>query len=323
MPRQIIEHTGSSELTSLCERYDIQWQWDSFVQTIALKGKVTDAKLMIGSDTVFTNEQVILLNKPVMMRDSEIIVPGDFELKVFNILKKKSEDKKGRVPVRIKDIIIDAGHGGKDPGAIGRTGIKEKDVVLDISMRLYKELKARGYNVHLTRKDDTFISLAKRTEIASNLNADLFISVHANANTTRSVHGLEIYTLKDLDALEMNEAQRKDNHRLLFNNLEMDRKNNNLNRIVADLLYTHKQTESTRLAPFMADNTSKYIRARNRGMKKARFFVLRNTLIPAVLVEVGYLTNPREERLLMNNQYRHKIAQGIVKSITEYIDGEN
>lgn len=310
------------ELTGLCLRNNIEWQWDSFSHTVTLKGKDEDAKVIVGSNTAFIGEQAIVLSRPVIMEDSQIIVPADFESLVLNIIKRKIDRVTAQPRQGVREIIIDPGHGGKDPGAIGKSGLQEKNVVLDISKRLYKELKARGFKVSLTRDDDTFISLQNRTEIASQTNADLFISIHANSNTTRSVYGLEIYTLKNLDVLEKNEAQRNENHNRLFKELNMDSSNPDVAIIISDMLYSHKQEESELLAPYIAKSTSRYINARNRGAKTARFFVLRNTLIPAVLVEVGYISNPKEENLLSTGEYRQKIALGIAKSIVEFIHGE-
>lgn len=319
---QIIAIPRSDELKTICQRHDIAWVWDGLSQVVTLKGAQEHAKVLIGSDTVFVGEQVVLLTEPVGMDESVIVIPPDFERRVIDLLKEAEADEDIRLPTRIKEIILDAGHGGKDPGAIGKSGVYEKDVVLDITKRLYKVLKNEGYKVILTRKDDTFISLQKRTEIASQNNADLFISVHANSNPSRGIHGLEVYSLRDLDVLEKNEEQRKNNHLMCFKHLTMKQDNNELKGILADMMYVHKQKETKSLAPYVAKKTSRYIRTKNRGEKKARFYVLRNTLIPALLVEVGYLTNPKEEKLLKTGAYRQKIALGLAESITEYINGE-
>ena len=123
----------------------------------------------------------------------------------------------------MREIIIDAGHGGKDPGALGRGNIKEKNIVLDIAQRLKKILKGRGIKVKMTRDRDNFVSLQKRTEIASRSKADLFISIHANSSPTRSVYGLEVFDAKHLNAKDKKEAQRKTNRRLMFGGLAMKR----------------------------------------------------------------------------------------------------
>ena len=121
-------------------------------------------------------------------------------------------------PLRPIVVVIDPGHGGKDPGAIGRSGVQEKKIVLDISKRLKKILLNRGYKVKMTREKDEFISLQGRTEIASKSMADLFVSVHANSSPVRSVHGLEVYAAEYLDFKSRNEEQRKKNQNLIQGN---------------------------------------------------------------------------------------------------------
>lgn len=223
--------------------------------------------------------------------------------------------------MQVREIIIDAGHGGKDPGAIGRFGEQEKKIVLDISMRLKKILQNKGIKVKMTRARDEFISLQKRTEIASRSKADLFVSVHANSSPVRSVHGLEVYTAKYLGFKERNAEQRKTNQRLMFNHLSMKRGASGVEKIVSDMLYVHKQAKAETLAKQLAKKTAKRIKTKNRGKKESQFYVVKNTLIPAILIEVGFLSNPKESKLLQTSTYRQRVARGIAESILEYAHG--
>jgi len=246
------------------------------------------------------------------------------------ILERKAVPTKriGRVPVKIdrrsykykkiSKVVIDAGHGGKDPGATGRTGLKEKIVVLDIARRLKKILENQGIEVVMTRSKDKFITLQQRTEIASSSKSDLFVSVHANSSPARSVYGIEIYTLKQLGFLEKNEEQRKENYRKMYGSLSMNKKDKELQSIVTDMMDTNKQAESLELASRVANKMVRILKTKNRGLKKSRFFVLRNTIVPAVLVEVGFLSNPKEEKLLKTKAYRQKVANGLARGILEY-----
>ncbi len=220
---------------------------------------------------------------------------------------------------KIQQIVIDPGHGGKDPGAIGVKGLQEKGVVLDIAKRLKKILEHDGVQVKMTRETDEFISLPERTQFASRTKADLFISIHANSSPARSICGMEVFSLSDLGSWERNEVQRKENQRILFNRLAMKAMPAQVQDIVEDMLYCHKQTESDILALKVIDKTTKLAKTKNRGLKYSRFFVLRNTLVPAVLVEVGFLTNPKEEALLNTGAYRQKIADGLAASLLDYI----
>ena len=307
-----------NSLKDLCDKNGIEWQWDSVSQVVTLNYQGLQAKAMAGSNLVIINNEQIFLSMPLKRKRDVIFVPPDFEPRVIERLKGLSYDYGVK---KFKLIMIDPGHGGKDPGAIGKSGLQEKEAVLDIAQRLKKLLEAAGVKVMMTRKDDTFISLQERTEIASRSRADLFISIHANASPVRSVHGVEAYCLKDLGTLEKNEAQRRMNHRLMFQNLSMKKGSLSLEDIVADMLYTHKQSVSPSLAVNLVDRVAQRAKTQDRGEKQSRFFVLRNTLIPAVLVEIGFVTNPKEGRLLKTSDYRQKIAEGLANGILGYGDG--
>ena len=224
--------------------------------------------------------------------------------------------------VKVHEIILDAGHGGKDPGALAPVGLREKDVVLDIAQRLAEILKDRGVKVIMTRANDVFISLQSRTEIASQSKADLFLSIHANSSPTHSVAGVEVFSLKDLGYVEKNEVQRKTNSELMFQTLAMKQGSRDLENILEDLLYSHKQAQSLSLAKTLSETVSQEANTENRGSKTSHFYVLRNTLIPAVLVEIGFLTHPREGKLLQTSAYRQKIAEGLARGILLY-DSQN
>ena len=315
-------------LKDLCERYSVPWQWDHISQTVDLKIEGTSVRLLAGSNILLLGKEQIKLNAPVTIDQSSVMLPHDFKIKVMDRFPKLFSakaparvTKAPRVFRKLREVVIDAGHGGKDPGALGVMGMQEKTVVLDIARRLKKLLEAAGVKVTMTRKDDTFFSLPERTAIASRSRADLFISIHANSSPVRSVHGVEVYCLKDLGTLEKNEAQRQANHKLMFKNLAMKKGSVNLDDIVADMLYTHKQSVSPALAANLVERVAQTAKTRDRGEKQSRFFVLRNTLIPAVLAEIGFVTNPREGRLLKTDDYRQKIAEGLAKGILGYGDG--
>ena len=175
----------------------------------------------------------------------------------------------------------------------------------------------------MTRKDDTFISLGRRTEIASENKADLFVSIHANANNKRVVNGFEVYTLRNLSSRDRLEDQRVENLKTTLKKSEAKTDDPYVEKIVEGLLYYKKQAESERLARLLARDTTLYVNAKNNGQKESRFFVLRNTLVPAILIETGYLSNPREEKLLSSSSYRQKIARGIVTSLMDYMNGKD
>lgn len=308
---------GQIYLKDFCDRRAIPWKWDSLSQTVILRTADSEARVLIGSNIFLLGTTPVSLSAPVALRRSSVIVPSDFPQKLIGVQRREAAREPSGA-AWIREIVLDAGHGGKDPGALGLNGTREKNIVLDITQRLKKILEKRGIKVVMTRASDEFISLQERTEIASRSKADLFVSVHANSSPVRSVCGIEVFVLKDLDSLEKNEAQRRANHELMFKNLAMKQNPSRVEEIVADMLYTYKQGISGSLASSVAAKTAKHAKTPNRGFKRARFFVLRNTLIPAVLAEVGFLSNPKEEKLLNTGSYRQKLAEGLAKGILEY-----
>jgi len=306
--------TSYIPLKHICENYGIDWSFDSVSQVITMNKGGVEAKALVGSETVIVNGRQVSLSSPVARRDNLIVVPPDFNARVVS-------DFVAAKPVvsnKYRKIIIDPGHGGKDPGATGYSGTREKDVVLDIARRLRDDLQRNGFKVQMTRSSDNFISLEKRTEIASRSGADLFISIHANASASRNARGIEIYTLRHLSYQEKNEPQRQRNYWLMYDTLNMDKNDAAVKGIVEDMMFTHKVPEAVALADYIRHDLSAATSTEDRGMKKAGFFVLRNTLIPAILIETGFLTNPQEERLLQSSAYRQKIADGVAESILRY-----
>ena len=301
-------------LQELCDRYAVSWQLDPMTQVVTLIKGSARAKALVESNVVVFNDNKISLSAPLKKVQGTIIVPGDFKRKVIDLLLQST----AYTLKKFKEIVIDPGHGGKDPGARGRAGTQEKTIVLDIAQRLRRDLEDKGIKIIMTRSKDEFVSLEKRTEIASQAKADLFVSIHANASRMRNAHGMEIFYLRELDSSEKNEDQVKENKKILFKQYAMSRNSSDLENILSDMLYSYKRSESQALANYVTQRASGGAHTLNRGSKTAGFFVLRNTLIPAILVEVGFLSNPNEERLLKSIDYRQKIADGLARSILDY-----
>ncbi len=225
---------------------------------------------------------------------------------------------------RIETIVIDAGHGGKDPGAIGQKGLKEKDVVLDVAMKLGRLLEERhGIKVIYTRQNDTFIPLNDRTDIANSKGADLFISIHANANKKRSARGIETYILNWTNDDESIKVAARENN-ISISKMKLLR--GSLQMILDDLARSHKKKESVRLARTMQDSMvhrlkDRYRNTKDLGVKQALFYVLLGAEMPSALVEISFISNIEEERLLSSKSYRKMISEGIAKGIGSYING--
>ena len=219
-------------------------------------------------------------------------------------------------PLRL--IVLDAGHGGHDPGATGAGGLKEKDVVLDVTKRLARILEAGGgIKVSLSRTGDYFIPLKERTSFANGLRADLFVSIHANAHRVSASEGVETYFLSS-EATD-NEARAV----AAFENgviaLEPNRpKEDILKSILWDMAQSEFQEESSHLAEILQDSLARSLRLQNRGVKQAAFYVLGGAAMPAVLVEVGFVTNPKEERRLSDEGYREQVARAVATGLIDY-----
>lgn len=305
----------AASFKELCRLNNVKWKYDSVVHVVSLTRDGAKAQASIGSRIVIMDgHERIYLSQPIERVNNVIIVPPDFKKKVIDQLGKRKEVGMKR----FERVIIDAGHGGKDPGAIGRDGLAEKIVVLDIAKGAKRYLEQRGVKVVMTRDKDEFISLRKRTELASLAKADLFLSIHANSYSSRGAHGMEVFYLRDWAWQKNPDNQLHRNIQIMSENLSMKKDSPILKDIISDMMYAHKQSESKKLASYTAGEMSKTIGARNRGSKSSGFYVLRNTFIPAILIEVGFLSNTREAKLLKKSSYRKRIAQAIAQSILNY-----
>jgi N-acetylmuramoyl-L-alanine amidase len=224
-----------------------------------------------------------------------------------------------------KRVVIDPGHGGHDPGAIGPKKLFEKDVVLDIALRLQKILsRDPNLDVYLTRDTDVFIPLEQRTAIANSKNADLFVSIHANASLQRDAKGFETYFLNWTNDKEAMKVAARENQISLKKMQKMQEGRDVLNVMLSDLKRDNKRDESMALAhsiqDTLADTLQKnYSHSVDLGVKWAPFYVLFGAQMPSVLVEVSFISNPLEEKLLSRDNYRDVLAKSIASGITKYV----
>ncbi len=221
-------------------------------------------------------------------------------------------------------IVIDPGHGGHDPGAVGPKKLYEKDVVLDIALKLKKILKNNPMNeVFLTRETDIYLPLEERTAIANKKKADLFISIHANASPNRAARGIETYLLNWTDDEEAMKVAARENKISLNKMRAMKKQFDILETIKTDLMRENKRDESVKLANYiqraMISNVNgKYKDIIDHGVKQAMFYVLLGANMPSILAEVSFISNPHEENLLSNETYREEIAKAIAEGIDTY-----
>jgi N-acetylmuramoyl-L-alanine amidase len=219
--------------------------------------------------------------------------------------------------LKVNRIVIDAGHGGHDEGTRGPNGILEKDVVLDVALRLSRLVQSRmGADVVLTRSDDTFIPLQERTAIANARKADLFLSIHANSSPSPVVAGTETFFLNFTNATGSLDVAAREN-------AGAEKSVGELKDLIQSITLNDKIAESQTFAQtiqnsiFMQASKSN-LAARNRGVKRAPFVVLIGASMPSVLAEIGFLTNVRDEANLGKPEYRQKIAEALYKGLSQY-----
>lgn len=220
--------------------------------------------------------------------------------------------------LKVRRVVIDPGHGGKDTGAIGKRGTREKDLVLNISRKLKKRLEAMGLEVLLTRNRDEFLELEERTRFANDSHADLFISVHVNAAENRRAYGIETYTLNlNSDRYAMRLAARE--------NASSSKSIGDLQFILADLATKANTDDSVRLARLVQGEMVGTLRRsygtkiRDLGVKQALFFVLVGAKMPAILVEAAFVSNPDEELRLRSDKYQEETARSIAEGVRRFI----
>lgn len=220
-----------------------------------------------------------------------------------------------------KIVVLDPGHGGKDPGAIGYSGVYEKNITLAMAKELKIILEKEGYKVHLTRSTDIFIPLRDRVKIARKYNADLFMSIHADSAVNRSAKGLSVYTLSetasDKEAAALAERENKADVVAGLNLLEHSKE---VSDILINLAQRETMNRSSEFAAFMVQEMRKSVKLTDNTHRFAGFAVLKAPDVPSVLLEMGYLSNRVEERLLKQKDYRRKLAVSASKAVEKYFD---
>jgi N-acetylmuramoyl-L-alanine amidase len=215
-------------------------------------------------------------------------------------------------------VVIDPGHGGHDPGTMNKNGLREKDIVLDVALRLRTLLEKDRFEVVMTRDRDVFIPLEERTAIANSKGADLFVSIHVNAARSTKPRGTETYFLNLATTPDAEEVAAREN-------AVTTRRVSELQSILQKVLNNEKITESRELARRLQTSLSTSLYSsttdfRNRGVKTAPFYVLLGAQMPSVLVETAYLTNRRDAELLGDEAFRQKLAESIAGGIRRYQD---
>ena len=223
-------------------------------------------------------------------------------------------------PKRKRIVVLDPGHGGKDPGAIGRSfRTYEKNITLSMGQELKKQLESRGFKVYMTRSTDIFIPLRQRVRIARGYHADLFISLHADSAANRNAQGLSIYTLSetasDKEAAALAERENKAD---IIDGMDFSDNSPEISDVLISLSQNDSRNKSSKFATYVVNEMKKQVKTLPNAHRFAGFAVLKAPDIPSVLVELGYLSNYTEEKYLRDASYRKKLGASITKAVINY-----
>ena len=308
-------------LVTLCDLRGVEMQYDVLLRTAYLSKDSQHVSLRVGDALVLVNDNLVHLDSPIDVYQGTIAVPRQFKEQVFDLLFKRPvavSRHPGAAKIKLTKVVIDAGHGGNDPGAIGKNDLREKDVNLDIAKRLSSLLRAEGVQTVFTRSTDKFIPLSTRVSIANKSGADLFISIHSNAARSRSLCGFEVYYVAPSVSDAKRAALTARSASLSLKDTVFSSDTQDLRAIVWDMIYANSRAESIELSHSLCKVMDSNIDANILGVKNARFQVLKGITMPGILIEVGFVSNLDEERLLRTASYREKIAGGILEGIREY-----
>jgi N-acetylmuramoyl-L-alanine amidase len=309
--------------------------WNETSQKLIFKNKSGAGVLSPLSPYVIFDTQLVRLNSKPLFIDAKLFVPIEFVTLILpKISGKKSALKNDRPklapspaglpyqPLFLKRIVLDAGHGGHDPGAKSPGGMKEKDVVLAVAQRLAIKLQDEmGIEVVMTRNDDRFITLGNRARIANTSGAQIFVSIHANGAFNDEATGTETYFLS-FEASDRKSAQiaRAENAsvQLELDNPFQGSAGDDLKAILWDLVQTETLKESEKLAIAVQSKLMQQMNMPSRGVKQAPFYVLMGSSIPAILVEIGFITTRHEANQLADPFVQTRIANALFMAILNY-----
>jgi N-acetylmuramoyl-L-alanine amidase len=325
--RIVIDMTGPAEFSknrlSNPDRLYFDLKNTSIVTEIKTTLPVGDGILKTVRASQFNPDTVRVVLDIEEITDYNSFVLEDPARLVIDLYGKGKQIDRPATNISKRRIVIDAGHGGHDPGAIGPNKLYEKDVVLDIALKVKKILKADPmYEVFLTREKDIFIPLEERTAIANRKDADLFVSIHANASPGIKARGVETYLLNWTDDEEAMKVAARENRISLKKMKAMNRQMDIVEVIKSDLMRENKRDESLKLANYvqrsMISTLENNHNVHDLGVKQALFYVLFGAKMPSVLAEVSFISNPDEEKLLSRDSYRMEIARAIADGVTTY-----
>jgi len=294
------------ELEKFCQKHNFTYSFDTIDDIVRLSSPDKEIKLLLNSSVATHNGSYFYLKNPPLYQAGRILLPPQLDKIISQGLVVSFKPA-----FQLKIVVIDPGHGGKDPGAISCRGFYEKKVNLIVAGYLKKELERQGFKVFMTRNSDTYLSLGERTKFAKKHNADLFISLHANSNRSSKIQGTEIYYLAPSRLNSRERAARL----AKSESFQGKALSPDIKTILWDLLITKNYALSVELSNIL-HFTFKNLGFKVASPKQAPFYVLRFAYVPSVLVELGYLSNRYEEKALRKKHYQKQLAQAIALGVT-------
>jgi N-acetylmuramoyl-L-alanine amidase len=328
-------------------------RWDSQPQQLIVSGGSRPATFTAWNPVVLIGDGAFNLPRMTVIRGSELLAPAealsavfdsiaadivswDGEARIFRVYASPTDLRQSLAPAsvvsadsrdqwRISTIVVDAGHGGRDPGTICVSGGQEKDIALAVSQLLAQQLRRElGVTVVTTRTADEFVNLRERGRIAVRENAKLFISIHCNAINKPSISGVQTYFLSDAQTDEARAVARAENAALTYEDstetADADGGSQEVSEILSGMVSDRYLKESQELAALVQHELVRGLGARDMGVHQAGFYVMKGTLaeMPSILVEIGYLTNAAEARRLQQASYQTQIAAAVTRAVRQF-----
>ncbi len=315
-----IDGTSYVPASVIIQNYGANYSWDLVTRRLEIEKRGIKAFFCVGTDAAVVNGRPYKMGAVTKLYMGKVVVPASFMPYLEEVFAGKRILTPQGIKYAMRTVVIDAGHGGKDPGTMSPKGIKEKTITLYIAKQLGVYLRDEGINVILTRDRDNFISLGRRVQIANERNADFFVSVHVNAARHRSVNGVEVFYLSDAVDDFARATAASENAALQYEKSSFCafKPKEAVAATLWDMLCTENRAESTDLAESVSQEICKALGTKNRGVKTAKFYVLKGAQMPAVLVEVGFLSNKEEAMKLNSIRYQQDLARAIADGIITY-----
>ncbi len=305
-----------SELVNLREiakEYELKCNYLPFSENVFVENQTVRIQLRPGYKYIVINNKLQKLKDDVLYKQGSLYVPAQLSalIRGFSIDKNRVSNYFLEPSGKVKTIVVDPGHGGRDPGAVSPWGLKEKEVNLGIALYLKEFLEDRGFRVYLTRGDDRFVSLNERVRFSRENKADLFISIHANAYRLTKIRGFEVYYLSSKFSNEQSKILAISENLCEKQGLDLSEQ---LKLSLGEILNGRNRRLTMDLASSIME-TADTMGIYTRKIIGAPFYVLKYNICPSVLIEAGYMTNRKDEQLLRTPLYRKQVALSIAEGV--------